>query len=112
MSDSNNTINPWVLPITLGASGLAGFWAGKLIGKRPFSAGRALKMIREKFSKEGTITGSWIDHHAVPFQRYAIKSSAYQGGLTRLEDGKPVNYEFKVDAYTGTLLEMERLDND
>lgn len=112
MNDSNNTVNPWLFPVTLGASGAIGFLAGKLFGKRPFSANRALKIIRNDFSREGTITGSWIDHRQIPFQRYAVKTSAYQGGLTRLEDGNPVNYEFKVDAYTGSLLELKRLEND
>lgn len=112
MTELNNTANPWLVPITLGASGLAGFVAGKLFGNRPFSAGRALKIIRHDFSREGTITGSWIDHRQTPFQRYAVKTSAYQGGLTRLEDGEPVNYEFKVDAYTGSLLELKRLGNN
>lgn len=112
MNDSNNTVNPWLVPITLGASGIVGFITGKLFGKRPFPANRALKLIRHDFSREGTITGSWIDQRQIPFQRYAVKTRAYQGGITRLEDGKPVNYEFKVDAYTGSLLEMKRLAND
>ncbi|QZN92520.1 PepSY domain-containing protein [Limosilactobacillus panis] len=112
MNDSNNTLNPWLIPVTLGASGVAGFVAGKLFGKRPISANRALKLIRHDFAREGTITGSWIDHRRVPFQRYAVKTSAYRGGLTRLEDNEPVNYEFRVDAYTGSLLELKRLADD
>ena len=111
MNDSNNTLNPWLVPVTLGASGIAGLLAGKLFGKRPYPANRALKQIRRDFAKEGTITGSWIDHRQTPFQRFAVKTSAYQGGLTRLEDGEPVNYEFKVDAFTGSLLELKRLEN-
>ena len=111
MNDSNNTLNPWLVPVTLGASGIAGFLAGKLFGKRPYPANRALKQIRHDFASEGTITGSWIDHQQAPFQRFAVKTSAYRGGLTRLEDGEPVNYEFKVDTFTGSLLELERLEN-
>ncbi|HJA27614.1 MAG TPA: hypothetical protein H9720_04705 [Candidatus Limosilactobacillus intestinigallinarum] len=111
MNDSNSTANPWIVPITLGASGLAGFIAGKLFGNRPMSARRILRMVRNDFAREGQITGSWIDHHAVPFQRFAVKTNAYQGGLTRREDDELVNYEFKADAYTGSLLELKRIED-
>lgn len=111
MNDSNNTANPWIVPITLGASGLAGFIAGKLFGNRQMSAKRILKLVRNDFKREGPITGSWIDQHAVPFQRFAVKTNAYQGGLTRREDNQLVNYEFKADAYTGSLLELKRIED-
>lgn len=68
-------------------------------------------MVRNDFAREGQITGSWIDHHAVPFQRFAVKTNAYQGGLTRREDDELVNYEFKADAYTGSLLELKRIED-
>lgn len=110
MSESNNTANPWIVPITLGASGLAGFIAGKIFGSRQMSANRILRIVRNDFKREGQITGSWIDHQAAPFQRFAVKTSAYQGGLTRKEDDKLVNYEFKADAYTGSLLELKRIE--
>lgn len=111
MNDSNNTANPWIVPITLGASGLAGFIAGKLFGNRQMSAKRILKLVRNDFKREGSITGSWIDQHAFPFQRFAVKTNAYQGGLTRREDDQLVNYEFKADAYTGSLLELKRIED-
>lgn len=110
MNDSNSTANPWIVPVTLGASGLAGFICGKFFGNRPMSARRILRMARNDFAREGQITGSWIDHHSVPFQRFAVKTSAYQGGLTRREDDELVNYEFKADAYTGSLLELKRIE--
>lgn len=111
MNDSNNTANPWIVPITLGASGLAGFIAGKLFGNRPMSARRILRMVRNDFACEGQIAGSWIDHRPVPFQRFAVKTNAYQGGLTRREDDELVNYGFKADAYTGSLLELKRIED-
>lgn len=111
MNDSNNTVNPWIVPITLGASGLAGFIAGKLFGRRQMSAKRILKMIRADFKKEGRVTGSWIDNHSFPFQRFAVKTNAYRGGLTRQEDDQMVDYEFTADAYTGSLLELKRIED-
>lgn len=43
MNDSNNSLNPWLLPVTLGASGVVGFLAGKLFGQRHISADQILK---------------------------------------------------------------------
>lgn len=31
MNANNNSLNPWLIPVTLGASGIAGFIAGKLL---------------------------------------------------------------------------------
>ncbi|WP_267201906.1 hypothetical protein [Limosilactobacillus kribbianus] len=111
MNDSNPSANPWIIPLTLGASGVVGFIAGKLFGTRRMSAGRILRMVRAEFAREGRITGSWIDHHAVPFQRFAVKTDAYRGGLTRRENDELVNYDFLADAYTGSLLELKRIED-
>lgn len=112
MNASNNSLNPWLIPVTLGASGLAGFIAGKLFGKRQISPDRILKLVKNDFASEGSVTGSWISDQAVPFQRFAVKTSAYQGGISRLEDGEKVDYEFVADAYTGSLLELSRIENN
>ena len=111
MNESSNSLNPWLIPVTLGASGALGFLAGKLFGKRPVSTDRILKLVKNDFATEGTITGSWINDHAVPFQRFAVKTDAYHGGISRLEDGQPVDYQFIADAYTGSLLELKRIEN-
>lgn len=111
MNDSNTPVNPWIISLTLGASGIAGFIIGKLFGNRPISANRILRMVRNDFAREGRITGSWINHHMVPFQRFAVKTNAYRGGLTRREDDKLVNYDFLADAYTGSLLELKRTED-
>lgn len=108
MNDSNSTINPWLLPVTLGASGILGFLAGKLVGQSRLSADDILKMVHNDFAKEGTITGSWINHHRIPYQRFAVRTDAYEGGLTRLEDDQPVDYQFIADAKTGSLISLKR----
>ncbi len=106
MNANNNSLNPWLIPVTLGASGIAGFIAGKL------SANRILKLVKNDFASEGSLTGSWINDKAVPFQRFAVKTQAYEGGVSRLEDGDEVDYEFVADAYTGSLLELKRIENN
>lgn len=109
MSDSNSSLNPWMIPLTLGASGVMGFFAGKLFGSRRRSANTILKLVTNDFKKEGKLEGSWIDHHPIPYHQFAVKTLVYQGGLTRREDDQLVNYEFLADASTGTLLKLERL---
>lgn len=47
-----------MIPLTLGASGIAGFFAGKLVGNRRRSANTILKMITNDFKREGTVEGS------------------------------------------------------
>ena len=48
MNANNNSLNPWLIPVTLGASGIAGFIAGKLFGNRQISADRILKLVRSE----------------------------------------------------------------
>ena len=74
MNANNNSLNPWLIPVTLGASGIAGFIAGKLFGNRQISADRILKLVKNDFASEGSLTGSWINDKAVPFQRFAVKT--------------------------------------
>lgn len=110
MNDSNSSLNPWLLPVTLGASGVIGFLAGKLFGQRRISADQILKMIREDFKREGKVTGSWINHHRILYQRFAVKTEAYEGGITRMEDDQPVDYQFVADAKAGSLLSLKRIE--
>lgn len=105
---NNSLISPWKFSATLGISSVAGFILGQLIGNRKQSASRILKMIRHDFKQEGPVIGSWVDSQAKPYQRYAVKAIVYHGGITRLEDGRPVNYQFIADAHTGSLLELKR----
>ena len=58
--------------------------------------------------KKGAIEGSWISFEKEPIRKFAVRSSAYRGGLSRIEDGETVYYEFLADAHTGTVLEISR----
>ena len=104
MNDSNGSLSPWMIPLTLGASGIAGFFAGKLVGNRRRSANTILK-------REGTVEGSWIDHQPIPYRQFAVRTLVYRGGIRRFEDDQLVSYEFLADASTGTLLKLKRIDN-
>ncbi len=63
--------------------------------KKVLSADQVLENIKSSFLKE-------------PIRKFAVRSSAYRGGLSRIEDGETVYYEFLADAHTGTVLEISR----
>lgn len=111
MNNSKSIYNPWLISATLGLSSLAGFFLGKVIGKRHRSANEILKMAVRDFKQEGPVTGSWIEHVAHPFQRFAFKTDVYRGGVQRQEDDETVNYIFLADAYTGSILQIKRVED-
>lgn len=88
-------------------SGIAStLWYNK---KRTIDADLVLATIKEAFLKEGPIEGSWIEFEKKPLRKFAIHSKTYSGGISRLEDGKMIQYEFIADAYTGTVIDIKRL---
>lgn len=109
MNNGKSLYNPWIISATLGASSALGFLVGKIIGRRKRSANEILNMTVRDFKKEGPVSGSWIDHHSYPFQRFAYKTAVYRGGIQRQEDDQAVNYLFLADAYTGSLLQIKRV---
>lgn len=68
-----------------------------------------LENIKSAFLEEGPIEGSWISFEKQPSRKFAVRSKIYTGGVTRIEDGVLVRYEFSADAYTGTVLDIQRL---
>ena len=76
--------------------------------KKVLSADQVLENIKSSFLKEGAIEGSWISFEKEPIRKFAVRSSAYRGGLSRIEDGETVYYEFLADAHTGPVLDISR----
>lgn len=68
-----------------------------------------LDQVKHQFRQESPIAGGWIEHHAVPFQKFAVKTRVYYGGINRYEDQKLVQYQFIADAKTGSILDIHRL---
>ena len=110
MDNLNGSLNPWMIPLTLGGAALAGFVTGKMFGDRRRGAKTILKLVTNDFKKEGPLAGSWIDYQPIPLQRFAYKTTSYRGGLRRQEDDQLVNYEFLADAYTGSIIELKRMN--
>lgn len=78
--------------------------------KKTMDADTVLENVKASFLKEGPIEGSWIQFEKKPIRKFAINSKTYTGGISRLEDGKMVQYEFLADAYTGTVIDVKRLN--
>lgn len=108
MNNSNSMYRPLILSATLGLSGIVGFLFGKLLGSSQVSPETILHDTINAFKKEGNVEGSWIDHQARPYQRFATKSLVYRGGIQRREDDQLIDYRFIADAATGSILKITR----
>ncbi len=65
--------------------------------------------IKESFKTEGPIDGSWIYMKAEPFQRHAVSTNVYRGGISRVREGEVEQFEFCADARTGTIVDLVKL---
>ncbi|WP_347298680.1 PepSY domain-containing protein [Dolosigranulum savutiense] len=87
-----------------------GIFAEKQLAKRrTLGPDEILDRIKRDFKAEGPIEGSWIEMKRVPWKKFAHETAVYFGGITRREADELVQYEFIVDAYTGSLIDMYRL---
>lgn len=110
MNNSKSFARPWIISATLGLSSLLGLVAGHLLTNRKQTGNQILQQVIADFKHEGTVEGSWIDHHSFPYQRFATKTMVYRGGIQRREDDQMIDYVFLADAYTGSILKIQRLD--
>lgn len=109
--NSTHSTEDWIF---VGISALLSFALGVLtfafIKKhKSLKADDLLKSIKKDFLKEGPIDGSWIELTKVPWKKFAYETDVYYGGVSRYEENKLVQYEFIVDAYTGSLIDLYRV---
>jgi predicted small secreted protein len=88
-------------------TGLASGYALKEIVSKnqSISADKALANAKAAFKKHGPIEGSWISVEKQPFSKAFLEYQVYIGGITRTVDGVTEQYEFIVDASTGSILD-------
>lgn len=93
------------------AVGLAGGYclSETLKNKLPLSGETVLADVKAAFKKEGKINGSWLQTKPEDYQKHAIQTKIYRGGITRQINGEPQHFEFIADAYTGTVLDVYQL---
>ncbi|MFC6259643.1 PepSY domain-containing protein [Levilactobacillus fujinensis] len=98
------------LSLTGVLGGLMGIFITRLFGGfSRLDPDNILDQVKRQFRQETPIEGAWIEKHAVPFQKFAVKTEAYYGGITRYEDDQLVQYQFIADAKTGSVLDIHRL---
>ncbi|MBS4175977.1 PepSY domain-containing protein [Lederbergia citrea] len=78
----------------------------KLNQKMPLTGEKVLADVKRAFKKEGSIDGSWMQMRPEDYQKYAIKTKVYRGGITRNQNGESQQFEFIADAYTGSVLDV------
>ncbi len=68
---------------------------------------RALKEVKKVVSRNHAISGSWIHMLPETIEQNHISYDVYRGGLSTATEDGTVQYEFLVDAKTGTLLNLQ-----
>ncbi|WP_226036381.1 PepSY domain-containing protein [Aquibacillus saliphilus] len=92
--------------IAAGLGALAGLVIKEqLVSTRYVSPEKALKSAKETFKKQGPISGSWIYMKPEELVKNELTYIVYRGGVTRNINGENQQYEFFVDADTGTILD-------
>lgn len=98
----------WKSFIAGAAAGLIGGYclSEKMQKRIPLSGEKVLADVKSAFKKDGRIDGSWMQMKPEDFQKYAIKTKIYRGGISTNQNGKRQQFEFIADAYTGTVLDI------
>jgi predicted small secreted protein len=65
--------------------------------------------IKQSFKEEGPIDGSWIYMKTEPFNRQAVSTDVYRGGISRVREGEFEQFEFFADSRTGTVVDLIKL---
>ncbi|MBB6452157.1 putative small secreted protein [Salirhabdus euzebyi] len=93
----------------LGVGAIIGFIASKTVEiNNMLSPEKVLKMTKEKFKQQGPINGSWIYMKPDTLTKEHFTYDVYHGGISRLINGETIQYEFYVDAYTGSIIEIAK----
>lgn len=78
---------------------------------KPKKASEALSNAKEYFARDTEVIGSWIDYDSVPYEIFDDAPLVYIGGITKVEDGKNVQYQFASDIYTGEVIDYFKVEN-
>lgn len=68
-----------------------------------------LDEIKGEFKKQGPIDGSWIYMQPETFYKESIAIPVFKGGISRIEDGENVNFEFAADSKSGAIVDLIRV---
>jgi predicted small secreted protein len=86
--------------------GFAGAYILKTsLDKKMISSEKALALAKNAFKQSGPIVGSWIQTNPEKYKKNNLVYDVYKGGISRETE----QWEFIIDAYTGTILETRKL---
>lgn len=100
--------NKLLLGIGIGIIG--GTFLSREKQSQPISAEKAIKKVKKAFQEQGPIEGSWIYMTPEKFTKNNLTYHVYRGGITKNIEETMKQFEFIVDAETGTILEVSNLD--
>ncbi|MCK6258097.1 hypothetical protein LCY76_16090 [Fictibacillus sp. KIGAM418] len=95
----------WIL------AGVAGFAAGYVAAKRApqnLTPEKALKLVKSLTKDEFMVTGSWISVQPEEVKRFGLPFTVYKGGLSSTLNSTLTQFDFMIDAKTGTLLDISK----
>ncbi|MDN4072558.1 MULTISPECIES: PepSY domain-containing protein [Fictibacillus] len=95
----------WIL------AGVAGFAAGYSAAKRTpqnLTPEKALNIVKSRTKDEFMVTGSWIGVHTEEVKRFGLPYTVYKGGLSSTLNSTLTQFDFMIDAKTGTILDISK----
>lgn len=101
----------WKSLVAGAAAGIiAGYCLSTKVNERmPVSGEKVLDNVKQAFKKQGRIDGSWLQMKPEDYQKYAVKTKVYRGGITTNNSGSRKQFEFIADAYTGTVIDVYQI---
>ncbi|PSL44535.1 putative small secreted protein [Salsuginibacillus halophilus] len=92
--------------IGAGLGFVAGYALKEALETQPVSPEKALKHVKENVQETLPINGSWIHMKPETYEKDDLAYEVYKGGISSTLDGETKQFDFVVDAQTGTILEM------
>ncbi|WP_017473455.1 PepSY domain-containing protein [Amphibacillus jilinensis] len=95
----------------LGLGVALGYTIKTQLAQMPIRPEQALKHAKEQFKKQGAVSGSWIYMKTEDMNLHGLTYKVYRGGITRTINDHNNQYEFYVDANTGSIISTEQTNN-
>ncbi|CQR48174.1 Peptidase propeptide and YPEB domain protein [Paraliobacillus sp. PM-2] len=89
-----------------GAGALLGYAIRDRLSHQLIKPENALKLAKEAFKQLGPVSGSWIYMKPEEITKNSLNYTVYRGGITRTIDHTNIQFEFYVDANTGSIIEV------
>jgi predicted small secreted protein len=93
--------------VGIGIGAIGGVLLKDTISSSSFvSAEKVLQDVKKSFKQDESIDGSWIEMKPENYEKHSHKTKIYRGGISKRTDSELQQFEFIVDAYTGTLMDL------